>query len=166
MELHALDRQRLVAHAHDLAVVGPGGDLQAFRQRLALDHQRMVAGAGHRVGDVAEHADIVVRHRRHLAVHQLLGVDDLAAKGLADALVAETDAHDRQLAGEVVDGRHRDAGFVRRARAGRQHQVLRRQRLDFFQRDFVVAEDLDFLPQLAEVLHEVVGEGIVVVDHQ
>ena len=29
MELHPLNRQRFVAHAHDFAVVGPGADAQA-----------------------------------------------------------------------------------------------------------------------------------------
>ena len=37
---------------------------------------------------------------------------------------------------------------------------------DFVERDGVVAEHLHVLPQLAEVLDDVVGEAIVVVDHQ
>ena len=32
VELHALDPQRLVAHPHDFAVVGPRGDVQTIRQ--------------------------------------------------------------------------------------------------------------------------------------
>src|SRR6476469_7522080 len=40
MELHALDVELLVAHAHDLVVLGPGGDFQAGRQRGPLDGQR------------------------------------------------------------------------------------------------------------------------------
>jgi len=39
MELHALDGELAVAHAHDLSVVALGGDLQAIRQTGALDHQ-------------------------------------------------------------------------------------------------------------------------------
>jgi hypothetical protein len=57
-------------------------------------------------------------HRRGLAVHQLLGMHDLAAEGRADALVAEADAEQRNLAGELLDRRHRDAGFGRRAGPG------------------------------------------------
>ena len=40
------------------------------------------------------------------------------------------------------------------------------ERLDLLERDLVVAEHHHLLLELAEVLHEVVGERIVVVDHQ
>ena len=36
MELHALDRQAPVPHAHDFAVLGGGGDLETGRQRRPL----------------------------------------------------------------------------------------------------------------------------------
>src|SRR5690606_2741860 len=47
MELHALDVEFAMAQPHDLVdrtvgVFGPRGDLEASRQRLALDHQRVV----------------------------------------------------------------------------------------------------------------------------
>ena len=107
VELHALDGQRLVAHAHDLVdaavvVLGPGGDFQAVGQALALDHQRVVAGRGRT--DWAGPANTpwsVVEHRAGLAVHGRPRAHDLAAEGLADALVAEADAENRQLAGEL-----------------------------------------------------------------
>jgi hypothetical protein len=54
------------------------------------------------LGKPLEDADILVMDRRHLAVHQLLGVDDLAAEGFADRLVAEADAEQRNLAGEFA----------------------------------------------------------------
>ena len=37
---------------------------------------------------------------------------------------------------------------------------------DLFHRNLVVADDMRPLPQFPEVLHEVVGERIVVVDHE
>src|SRR5213082_2890085 len=40
------------------------------------------------------------------------------------------------------------------------------ERGDGFQRDLVVAEHAHVLAQLAEVLHQVEGEAVVVVDHQ
>src|SRR5690554_5980353 len=48
MELHAFDRMLAMAQAHDLLDAAafklcPGGDLQAFRQAFALDHQRVIA---------------------------------------------------------------------------------------------------------------------------
>ena len=50
----------------------------------------------------------------HLAVHELLGVNDFAAESLADALVPEANPEDRDLAGESADERHRDTGLVGR----------------------------------------------------
>src|SRR5258707_1516662 len=43
MELHALDRQAAVAHAHDFAVLGFGGGRQAFRHRFT-PHQATSVG--------------------------------------------------------------------------------------------------------------------------
>ncbi len=40
------------------------------------------------------------------------------------------------------------------------------QRSDARQIDFIVANDFDVFAQLAEVLHEVVGEAVIVIDHQ
>ena len=39
---------------------------------------------------------------RGLAVHQVGRLDDLAPEGLADALVAQADAEDGDLAGELA----------------------------------------------------------------
>jgi len=46
------------------------------------------------------------------------------------------------------------------------HDAIRRELRDLFDRDLVVAEHAHVLAQLAEVLHEVVGERVVVVDHE
>src|SRR5690606_3620943 len=86
VELHALDAQLAMAQAHDLAVVGPRGDLEAVGQRLALDRQRVVADRGERVGQPAKDADPRVVDRRGLAVHHLLRAHHLAAERRADRL--------------------------------------------------------------------------------
>jgi hypothetical protein len=44
--------------------------------------------------------------------------------------------------------------------------VIRFQRSDPGDVDLVVADDPDVLAQLAEILHEVVGEAVIVIDHQ
>src|SRR6185312_10974073 len=90
VELHALDGEAAVAHAHDLAV--GGGRRERRRQP-------------------GEHAPSVVRDRRELAVHHLAGAHDRAAECFTDRLVAKAHAEDRQLPGEAPDQRHRHAGF-------------------------------------------------------
>src|SRR5450759_5900035 len=89
VELHAMYCQGPVAHAHDLAVVGPSRYFKTVRQRLALDHQRVVARCGERIRQAGEYAGVVVMDRRCLAVHQLFGVVDAPAERLADVLMTE-----------------------------------------------------------------------------
>ena len=99
-------------------------------------------------------------------MHDVPGADDASAEGLADALVAQADAEDRDLAGEAFDGGQRDARFVGRAGAGREYDAFRGEFGDPVGVDLVIAVDPHLFTQLAEVLHQVVGEGVVVVDHE
>src|SRR5438132_4815819 len=97
MELHALDRGRAVAHAHDLAVVGPRRHLELGRARLALDRQGMVPRGLVGRGQPPENARACVMDARHLAVHERLRMHDTPAEGLADRLVSEADTENGNL---------------------------------------------------------------------
>ncbi len=103
---------------------------------------------------------------RCFPVHQFAGADDIAAKDLANRLMAEADAEDWRAAAKLPDDVAADASFVWRAGAGRNADVARRQLADFIHTDGVVANDFHFRAQLAEVLNEVVGEGVVVIDDE
>src|SRR5690606_13623269 len=136
------------------------------RQVVTAYHQRVVAGDGEGIGQAGEYSLITVIHRTGLAVHGLAGTHHLAAEGLADALVAEADAQDRQPAGKVLEYRHRYPSLVGRAGAGGDDYAFGLQRFDLGHAQLIVAHHLDLGTQLAEVLHQIPGEGIVVVDHQ
>src|SRR5690606_3983954 len=171
MELHPFDIECLVAQAHDLVhaavvMLRPGSDLKTVWQRLFFNDQRMVTRRGKRTRQAAEHTLAFVIDRRGLAVHHLARTHHFAAEYLAHALVAKADAENRQLAGEVLDCRHRDAGFVRRARAGRNHQPVRRDLFDLFKSDLVIAVHQHLGAQFLQVLDDVVGKAVVIVDHQ
>ena len=166
MELHAFDREAAVAQAHDLAILGLGADLEAGGQRRALDDQRVIAGGDELIFDAGENPRAIMADARSLAVHHLLRAHHLAAERLADGLVAEAHAEDRNAPGQALDGLQRDPRLVRRARAGRQDQVGGRHGFDAFHRQFVIAHHAHFGTELAEVLHQVEGKRIVVVDHQ
>jgi len=102
-------------------------------------------------------------------MHELLGAHDGAAECGADALMAQANAEDRQLAGKALDGADRDAGLGRRARTGRDHEAvdaLADPFGDFVERDLVIAGDLHVGAQFTQVLDDVVGKAVVVVDHQ
>src|SRR4051812_13721851 len=164
VELNPLDRQLSMARAHH-HVAELGGQLQLLRQ-LGVGDQRVVAAGDHR----ARQADIdglaVVLDFALLAVDRL-PLDHAPAEGLDHRLVAEADAEDRRPGfAEGLDRRAGDTGLGRRAGAGRDDQPVRLARQQLCDRRLVVAHDFHLRPQLAQVLDEVVGEGVVVVDHQ
>ena len=132
------------------------GHFECGGQRRLFDDQRMIARAGHGTPDTAKDGAPVVLHLTGLAVHQLRGAHHLAAKGSPDRLMPQAHAQDRHAAGEVLDERDADAGLLWRARAGRKHDPLRRERLHLRGRKLVVAADDHLGAQLAHVLHQVV----------
>src|SRR5579859_4045928 len=123
----------------------------------------MVAGGLEGVGETGQGTAGIVLDGRGLAVDRLSAPHHQAAEGLGQALVAEADAQDRHPPGQLLDGPGRDAGLTRRARPRRDDQgPVARQLVD---PDGVVAVDVDLGAQLGEALDQVVGEGVVVVDH-
>src|SRR5438046_4562921 len=90
-----------------------------------------------------------VRHLRELAVHDPHGANDPAPEGLPDRLMAEAYAEDRDLTREAPDERHADTRFRRRARPGRDHDLLRLPGGDLFQRERIVAVHLHVCAQLS-----------------
>src|SRR5262249_18332402 len=88
------------------------------------------------------------------------------AEDVADALVAEADAQDGLLPGESLDQVVADPRLRRVARPGRDHEMAELALLRLLDRDRVVADDRELAAELAEVLREVIGERIVVVDEE
>ena len=85
---------------------------------------------------------------------------------MADGRVSEADAEDGFFAGEGADHVEGDAGFGGGTGAGGDEDAVGVECEGFGGRDLVVAEDALFDAQLTEILDEVEGEGIVVVDDE
>src|SRR6266478_8493303 len=166
MKLDALDGIAPMAQAHDLAVLGPGRDLERVRHRLAHDRERVVTRGDEGVAEAREDPAAVVTDRRGLAVHLRLCARDRGAVRLADRLVPQADAEDRRRGAEPPDDVERHARLVGIAGSGRDHDALGLERDDRLAGQSVVAHDLERRAQLAEILDEVVGEGVVVVDDE
>ena len=107
-----------------------------------------------------------MRDAAGLAVHDLGGAHHFAAERLADGLMTQAHPQDGREARELLDQLETDARFGRRLGTGRDHNALGRQALDFVERRPVISADLDFRAQLAQILDQVVGERVVVVDDQ
>ena len=166
VELDAFDGKLAVAEAHDDAVGGFGGDFEAARQRAAFDDERMIARGFEILREAAKNRFAVVMNFAGLTVHDFFRADDFATERVADGLMAEADAENGNFAGEVLDDGHAQTRFARRAGAGRNNDAFGAHAGDFVECDFVVAADFELLPHLAEVLRQVVGERVVVVEEQ
>ena len=144
-----------------------GRQLELVRQ-VRVHDQRVVA-PGRRAGSrrPAKMDRPSWRHLGGLAVHGLAD-HDAAAEGLRQRLVAEAHARAPGCPPRRTGGRprsrcpRRPAGRARaRSRPG---PAPRAQQL--VDRRAVVAHHVGLRPQLAQVLDEVVGEAVVVVDHE
>ena len=166
MELHAPDRQSLMAHAHDLAFLGLGCDLEAIRQRVPLDDERMVACRGKGIWHAFEKILTIVLNHRSFAMHHAVIDDDICSKGVTDALMAQANTENRNFLAELSDDVVGETGFVGRTGPGRHEDPLRVQRFSLVQSDLVIPAYFHLSVQLPEILNEVIREGIVVIDHQ
>ena len=99
-------------------------------------------------------------------MHRHSRADDRPAEHGANRLMAETDAENRCRLTHVPDHAHRHARFLGPARPRRDDDALGFRGHDIFERHDIVAHDLNARAKLAQVLHQVVGERIVIVDDQ
>src|SRR5579872_4854583 len=104
--------------------------------------------------------------RAGFAMHEIGGADDVASEGFADGLVSQTDAEHRSSSREVTNEFDADTSFMRRAGAGRDHDPLWPHRLDFFYRDLSIAAKFHLGAQFAEILDQVISEGVVVIENE
>ena len=101
-------------------------------------------------------------------MHDPVGPHHPGAQGVADALVAQADAQQRNLRAEPLDHLVRDPRLPGRAGPGEMIRWVGCVGLDLVERDLVVADDPQVEPRvdLAEPLDQVVGERVVVVDQE
>ncbi len=100
-----------------------------------------------------------------LAVHRDGGLDGGAAEDFVQGLVSQAHPQDGDLSIKMGDDRLADARLVRGLGARGDAEPVGLKRGDAGKIDLVVAEDQDFQVELVEELHQVIGEGVVVVDH-
>jgi hypothetical protein len=103
-------------------------------------------------------------NQRDFAVYWERSPHDIAAEDCADALVTETDAQSGNPRPQCLDQRIANASLVGRAGTGRDDDVGRRERIGLVNGDIVIATYHDVDTELRQILVEVVGKAIVVID--
>ena len=173
MELEALDIELLVADAHDFLLVRrerwrrSGGYDKIAVQPGGIDDQGVIAHRLEGITQTGENTPAVMIDQRGLAVHAALGPDDLAAEHLGNALVAQTNAQDGDLAGPEADDFVAVVGLLGSAGAGRDNEVAGTELFEVATANSIVAENLDrrLTGQNRNRLDEVVGERIVIINN-
>src|SRR5579864_1183801 len=104
--------------------------------------------------------------RAGLAVHKMRSTHHASAKRFADRLVSEAYAEHRSSSREVTNEFDADTSFMRRAGAGRDYDPLRPHRFDFFHCDLIITANFHLRAQFAEILDQVISEGVVVIENE
>src|ERR1700730_13595842 len=101
-------------------------------------------------------------HQARLAVHRARRSGDPPAKYLADTLMNKANSEDRQAPGIFPHDSHRHPRVVRRAGPRRNHDGFG----PFARQSRIVAHDLRYDTQFAEIIGDRVHEGIVIIDNK
>src|SRR3954466_3532444 len=166
MKLHSVNRELAVSQSHDFSLGRFGGDLETFRKRFAANDERMVARGLEWIGQMFENAAAEMAHRRSFSVHQTRGGDDVATENSADALVTKAHPENRRGPSKISHDLIADAGILRPARAGRNADAFRRERLNLREGDRVASFHDYLATQETKILDQVVGKRVVVIDYQ
>src|SRR5580658_3883110 len=126
----------------------------------------MVSSGLKRDGQSQEYAIAFVNDRRGLAVHQAISSNDLSSIHLPDALMPKADAQHGNMRSKMTNKLVADSGIIRRPRSRRNTDFFRAQLLNFFNSRAIISSDDQFRTEFAEVLNQVVGERVVVIQDQ
>ena len=169
MELHPHPRPVTVLQGHDLALGGPGRHLE---QGIAIlfpgtDHQRMIAGHLHGIGQALEQAAAVVHDLGLFAVHDAGAHIHLRPGMQAQQLMAQADAQHRHMMRQTAQEFGAEACLRGMSRPGRDADHLQGGVHGHVQDGgVVVAQHHGLVPQGIERLDQVVGKGVVIIDEQ
>jgi len=166
MKLYAPNRELPVTDAHDLMILRGGGDCQAFGQGITLNHEGVVTGGWKFLRHILKNILVVMTDLRGFPVHQLIGPNNFPAEGLPDRLVAEANAKERNLSRPSFDCLQADARTIWIAGTGRNDQPVEFFKFEIVNTDCIITHHFLLCPQLAKILDNVVGEGIVIIDDE
>src|SRR5579885_2152101 len=166
VKLNAFDRMTAMAQTHDGPILCTRCDLQFRWEPFFRNDERMVASAGHGIAQVLEDGLTIMRDLAGLAMHYLWRADHFSAKGCTDGLMAQAHPKYGNFAGKVANQINGDAGVLRRAGARRNQDTIGLECLYLCGRQFIVATDRHLCPQLAHILHQVVGKRIVSIEDE
>ena len=166
MKLDAMQRPNFVAHSHDLIFLGPRGDDKIIRKGAGTNHEAVIARRIKGIGHADKNALIVMENRRSFTVHQAVIAFDHGPKGMADELMSQANSQNRNSRPKAFENIIADAGLTRGAWAGRNNNPFNTHAFNLINGNPVVANNFNGAGgvDLTEPLHEVVREGVVIIN--
>src|SRR5215213_9719239 len=99
-------------------------------------------------------------------MHWLSGQFQLSTEKLSERLVTKTDAEYREFIMNNFNYTHQVAGFGGGVRTRGYHQLVELEIKNSLPVNFIIFQHHDLLAKLAEIILQVEGEGVVVVDEE
>jgi len=154
-----------VLKTHNCTVISLGGDFEAIGKAFSLYGEAVIAGGLEVIGEVGKDPLALMADRTELAMHASIGIDHLATEDLSDRLVAETDPEQRQAGFRSrCDHIETNTGLVRIAGTGGENDSIGLVFQNFVDRNPVIAKNRTLFPQFPQIMDEIVGEAVVIID--
>src|SRR5215475_8150059 len=117
MKLDAVHGELAMAQRHDFAVLAFGDDLEACREGISLDDERVISTGFKWCGQIGKESAPVMSDFGRLAMHKNGSACDFSPIRFGDALMSKTNAEDRNFRAKAENKVFADSCFTRRARA-------------------------------------------------
>lgn len=167
VELDTMHRQFPVAQSHDRPVFKPRRHLKAVGDGVPVNHQRVVACCLKRRGKARKDTFARVVHHAHLAVHDFGMTHHRAAKCLPQCLMSQTDPHERGFCLGGGEGQRKaNPGLIGIAGSGGQQDASRVHAHGLLNGDRIIAHHVHVDVKFAQIMNEIVGKAVVVIDEQ
>ena len=98
-------------------------------------------------------------------MHHVAGAHNIAAKGLTNTLMSQTNPKNGNLAGKGFNRRQRNTRLIWRAGAREITRCVGAKARISSMVTSSLRSTFYISAQLSEILHNVVGEGVVIIDH-
>ena len=158
----------LPPEGHDFVIIRPGTHLEISIEGFPVNDKRVISGGDEGVFDTLEDALFVMMNLRRLAVHDDRMPMHSHAVASGNRLVPETNPENGDFSLKMIDQIAAHPGLIRGAGSGREYEMIRLKSLGLLHRYLVIANNLhgNGRIEFSDALHEVVGEGIVIIDEQ
>lgn len=166
MKLHAVKWEMPMLQTHNDTVFCPGSALQHIRAGFGVDDETVVAGGHERIRQTGKHAGIFMKHGTQFAVNGLRGPDDVATIDLTDSLMTEADTQDRDMRSGSPNEIAADTSLGRGAGAWGDDDGFRPENNGLLNSQGIVAAYITFSPEFTEIVNEIEGEAVIIVDQQ